>query len=102
MSGGGRAQAELAPARRDELARLRRWIPPFVGLLLFGLAVLFLHRALGEIHYAELKSALRGIPTSPIVLALALTGVSFAAIACMATIVRSSAASRGSARRPSS
>jgi len=63
------------------MARLRRLLPPLIGIVLFALALLFLHRSLAQLHYAELIGALRDIPAWRIVLALVFTGISFAALA---------------------
>ena len=62
-------------------ARLRRVLPALIGVVLFALAVVFLHRALAHLRYAELVAALRAIPLSRIGLALVFTTISFIALA---------------------
>jgi phosphatidylglycerol lysyltransferase len=76
-----RAQAPAVRALNQAgLARLRRLLPPLIGIALFALALLFLHRSLAHLHYAELIGALREIAASRIALALAFTALSFAAL----------------------
>ena len=81
MTAKQRANATPVSMGHPRLARLRRLLPAAIGVALFALAILFLHRAMADLHYADLKAALRSIEPSRIGLALAFTGVSFAALA---------------------
>ena len=73
-------RAAPAEAGQPRLAKLRRGIAPVVGIILFALALIFLHRALAQLRYAELVEALRAISPARVALALVFTAVSFAAI----------------------
>jgi uncharacterized membrane protein YbhN (UPF0104 family) len=53
---------------------------PILGVVLFGLAVLILHRELEAYHYREVVERLRAIPAARLVLALFLTVLSYVAL----------------------
>lgn len=55
----------------------RRWVPPAIGVLALATVGWVLHRTLAAHHAREVLEALRAIPTSAVLLALALTAVSY-------------------------
>jgi phosphatidylglycerol lysyltransferase len=63
------------------LARLRQYGPPFLGLVLLALAVLVLHRAFQQITYGELSQRIVALDSWRIGVSLALTALSFVALA---------------------
>lgn len=63
-------------ARRGALKRLS----PLLGGLLLLVALLVLHRELGELHYAELRAARAALPFASLLAALALTALNYAVL----------------------
>ncbi|HSU15912.1 bifunctional lysylphosphatidylglycerol flippase/synthetase MprF [Longimicrobium sp.] len=63
--------------RKSGLQRLHALTPLF-GIALFAFALWLLHRELRNYHYADLKRELRNLPHSRLLLAVALTLVSYA------------------------
>ncbi|MFO1070512.1 MAG: bifunctional lysylphosphatidylglycerol flippase/synthetase MprF [Geminicoccaceae bacterium] len=57
--------------------RLRRWLPPLLGLVLFAVALWAIHRELAEHPLAAIESAVDAIPWRDLVLALLLTAGSY-------------------------
>ncbi len=57
---------------------LRRWAAPAVGALLLGLAAWILHRELRAYQYADLVREMRALPAARVLLAVALTALSYA------------------------
>jgi len=62
------------------LLRRLRSLTPLIGVALFGFALWLLHRELRNYHYADLVRELRGIPRSRLLLAVAMTLVSYAVL----------------------
>lgn len=57
--------------------RMRRWLPPLIGLLSFTVALVVLRRELAGTSAAEIAAQLRAIPADRIVLAALLTALDF-------------------------
>jgi phosphatidylglycerol lysyltransferase len=53
---------------------------PFLGVLLFGLALYVLHRELKTVHYADVAREIRALPPFRVVLALALAALGYLAL----------------------
>ena len=53
---------------------------PFLGVLLFGLALWVLHRELETVHYADVVREIRALPPFRVVLALALAALGYLAL----------------------
>ena len=56
---------------------VRSWLPPVTGLAVFVFALVYLHRELAHLHPREIVTQLRGLPTSAVGLAVALTAASY-------------------------
>ncbi len=59
-----------------------RWIGPLAALLVFTLAVYFLHGELARLHVRDVLGALHAIPASALHLAYAFTASSYLALGC--------------------
>jgi phosphatidylglycerol lysyltransferase len=81
MTARQQAHAPPVPADREGFARIRRILPPLLGIALFAVALLFLHGSVAHLHYVEVLQALREITPSRILFALAFTALSFVALA---------------------
>jgi len=53
---------------------------PFLGVLLFGLALWVLHRELKTVHYTDVARAIRALPPLRVILALALAALGYLAL----------------------
>ena len=53
---------------------------PFLGVLLFGLALWILHRELKTVHYTDVARAIRALPPLRVILALALAALGYLAL----------------------
>jgi phosphatidylglycerol lysyltransferase len=62
------------------LGRLRRALPPLIGLVLFVIALEVLHTELRATRWRELKADVLGIPSSWLALAFLLTAVNYAVL----------------------
>jgi phosphatidylglycerol lysyltransferase len=62
------------------VTRILRRVAPFLTLVLFVVALVILHRALGEYHYHDLQARLAAIPLGRLLLAFTFTFLSYATL----------------------
>ncbi|PZO77275.1 MAG: lysylphosphatidylglycerol synthetase, partial [Mesorhizobium amorphae] len=84
------ATAADAPSSNGSLfpgwARVQHVALPILGLVVAAIAIVVLDRFLQGVTLAEIRSAAARVPVSDLVLAVLLTALSFAAVACYDTV----------------
>jgi phosphatidylglycerol lysyltransferase len=68
------------PAPPPRWGALRRWLPPLMGLALFAAGIAVLHADLRQVSYAEVRSTLRTLHPSALLLAALFTALNFAVL----------------------